>query len=544
MPDEHNEQSPHEPESGSPKESAPAKLDHWSPVTEAMRTHGDPRITKRGNPIDPPDPGTRTTRLLAVLATIFVVTFVILWQNTPDETKQRVLLGKVTQTEANAPAADQPAPGNFGQVDLMGRIFLRGLEFARAQNIMSQIEAPGMMYIDEDRVRLIMLSAEFEDTQTALEKLEAFRLEALGLQSGEGEISIQVSTDDLVLKEINILQTLYTQGQGALSEDETMQLADRYGYIGRVALTHDLPDSDPLRQSLTQGFTAIGLFLVLVGLIVLLGPLAGLVLLIIGMISFFGGKMQMRARVPTPGGSVYLETYALFVFGFIIMAVATFYVGNSSMPELAAFSLLVQWLLLLTVFWGLLRGANAREWRLATGWHTGEGVFKEIGCGVVAYLASLPIYIIGVIITAIILVTKEFIHTQSNNGVPPDPEPMVNPIFEMVAGGDIFIIMLLFVLATTWAPIVEESIFRGALYRHLRGRLHWVAAGLLSGVLFAFMHDYGPLMVAPLIALGFMFAFMREWRGSIIAPMTAHFIHNFTLMAFMITFVQLIKDPV
>jgi membrane protease YdiL (CAAX protease family) len=121
---------------------------------------------------------------------------------------------------------------------------------------------------------------------------------------------------------------------------------------------------------------------------------------------------------------------------------------------------------------------------------------------------------------------------------------MVNPIFEMVAGGDIFIIMLLFVLATTWAPIVEESIFRGALYRHLRGRLHWVAAGLLSGVLFAFMHDYGPLMVAPLIALGFMFAFMREWRGSIIAPMTAHFIHNFTLMAFMITFVQLIKDPV
>ncbi|CAN0592539.1 unnamed protein product, partial [Laminaria digitata] len=187
------------------------------------------------------------------------------------------------------------------------------------------------MYIDEDRGRLIMLSAEFADTQPALEKLEAFRLEVLGLQSGDGEISIKVSTDDLVLKEINILQTLYTEGQGALSEDETMQLADRYGYIGRVALTHDLPESDPLRQSLTKGFTAIGLFLVLVGLLVLLGPLAGLVLLIIGMISFFGGKMQMRARVPTPGGSVYLETYALFVFGFIIMALATFYVGNSSM---------------------------------------------------------------------------------------------------------------------------------------------------------------------------------------------------------------------
>ena len=51
-------------------------------------------------------------------------------------------------------------------------------------------------------------------------------------------------------------------------------------------------------------------------------------------------------------------------------------------------------------------------------------------------------------------------------------------------------------------------------------------------------------MVAPLISLGFMFAFMREWRGSLIAPITAHFIHNFSLITFMIIFVQLIKDPV
>jgi membrane protease YdiL (CAAX protease family) len=68
--------------------------------------------------------------------------------------------------------------------------------------------------------------------------------------------------------------------------------------------------------------------------------------------------------------------------------------------------------------------------------------------------------------------------------------------------------------------------------------------GIITAILFAFMHDYGPLMVAPLIALGFMFSFMREWRGSIIAPVTAHFMHNFSLMSFMIILVQLIKDPV
>jgi membrane protease YdiL (CAAX protease family) len=545
MSDNEHENIPNTDPAGDAEASkdTPAKLDHWSPVTEAMRTHGDPRFTKRGNPIDPADPGTGLSRVLAVLATILVVAFVVLWQNTPDPTKQAIFYGQTTPEEAAAPEPDQPAPGNFGQVDLMGRIFLRGLDMFKSQNMMSQIEAPGMVFIDEDRVRLIMISAELESTDAALSRLEAFRLEELGFEEEEDPEQISVSTNDLVLQELDILRTLYTQGADELSADQRQQLKDRYGYIGHVALTHGKPSTDPTREALTNGFMTLMLFLALVGLVLVLGPLAGLVLLIFGIISFSTGRMKMRMRVPLPGGSIYLETYALFVFGFCIMAVSTFLISNSAYPELAAFSLIAQWLLLLTVFWGLIRGANLREWRLASGWHTGEGVFKEIGCGIIAYLASIPIYIIGVIITAILLVTKEMLATRANGGVPPEPEPLVNPVFEMIASGDIFIILFLFVLATTWAPIVEESIFRGTLYRHLRGRLHWVPTAILTGILFAFMHDYGPLMVAPLIALGFMFAFMREWRGSIIAPMVAHFIHNFTLMSFMIIFVQLIKDP-
>lgn len=531
MPDEHSEQSQ--------SDDQPAKLDHWSPLTQAMRARGDSRVTKRGNPIDPPDPGSPLSRMLAILGTILVVAFVVLWQNTPDETKQRILLGKSTPNEVVV-GADRPAPGSFGSIDLMGRMFLRGYEILQGQPLMPQIDNPKMALIEEDRVRLVMLYAEFEGTEVALEKLEQLRLEMLNLNKAEPEASIEISSEDLVLHEINILQTLYTQGQDKLTEKETLQLADRYGYIGRVALTHDLPDSDPMRQELIGGFWPIVIFFLLVVLVAVLGPLVGLVLLILGTISYFSGRISMRARVPTPGGSIYLETYALFVLGFAIMAVTTFYVGNSKYAEFAAFSLLVQWLLLLTVFWGLIRGAQSRDWRLAIGWHTGEGVLKEIGCGFLGYLASLPVYIVGVVITAILLIVQQRLSPNSSG----DAQPMVNPIFEMIAGGDFFIIMLLFVLATTWAPIVEESIFRGALFRFLRGRLHWMVAALFTGILFAFMHDYGPLMVAPLIALGFMFAFMREWRGSIIAPMTAHFIHNFSLMSGMIIFVQLIKDPV
>jgi len=522
----------------------PAKLDHWSPVTEAMRTQGDPRVTKRGNPLDPPDKGNAMSRMLAIVAMIFVVAFVVLWQNTPDPTKQAIFYGKTTPDEARAPQPDEPAPGNFGQVDIMGRLFLRGLDMFKQHDMLSQIEAPGMDFIEEDRVRIVMISAEFEDTDAALERLESLRLELLGFDESDDPEEIAVGTNDLVLQEINILRTLYSEGADALSADQAQQLKDRYGYIGHVALTHGLPSTDETREKLTNGFTTLLLFLALVGLIIVLGPLLGLVLLTLGIVQYSTGKLRMRARVPTPGGSVYLETYVLFVFGFIIMAVSTFLIQNSKYPEFAAFSLLAQWLLLGTIFWALVRRTRFHDWKQSIGWHSGEGILKEIGCGVLAYIASLPVYIMGVIVTMILLILKEMIQTQANGGFAPDPEPVSNPIFEMIAQGDLFIILFLFVLATTWAPIVEESIFRGALHRHFRARLHWIPTAIVTAFLFAFMHDYGPLMVAPLIALGFMFSFMREWRGSLIAPVTAHFMHNFSLMSFMIILVQLIKDPV
>jgi len=156
----------------------------------------------------------------------------------------------------------------------------------------------------------------------------------------------------------------------------------------------------------------------------------------------------------------------------------------------------------------------------------------------------VPVFVVGIIITVIVLLVEQAIRTQMAGGVPPAPEPVTNPVFELIARADILTVLLFFILATTWAPIVEETIFRGALHRHLRARLHWVPVAIITALLFAYMHDYGPLMVAPLIALGFMFSFLREWRGSLIAAMTAHFIHNFTLVLMMIIFIQLIGDPV
>jgi membrane protease YdiL (CAAX protease family) len=537
----------------------------WSPVTDAMRHGHHGRVTKQGNPVDAADPGSGFSRLVALLVTIVIVSSVVLWQNTSEEIKHKLFFQKpipVTQLEP-----DQLAPGSYGQVDLIGRIYLRGFEMLKNQPVLSQLESEGVALIPEDKVRVIMLAGEFAGDEAALERIALLRAEiaerrASGVESesdtrqiedGDIEFTIaesltikdlDVIDDELITIELNALETIYTVGIDALEPEQIKQLQDRYGLIGKVAVTHGLSDTDPSRAPLITGIMPLVLFMLLVGCVILLGPLLGLILLIFGVVQLSMGKMKYRNHVPMKGGSVFLETYAVFVGGFLVMAVGTFYVAYSGNPALAGFSLLAQWVLLLTVLWALIRGMNSSEWRQAIGLHAGEGVFKEIGCGIVAYLASIPIYIIGVIITIILLLVSELIKTSMNPGAPIDPEPVTNPIFEIVASGDILTIVMLYVLATVWAPLAEETIFRGALFRHLRSSMHWVFAGLISAFLFAFMHDYGPLMVAPLIALGFMFAFMREWRGSLIAPITAHFLHNFTLMTFMIVLVQLIKDPI
>lgn len=128
----------------------------------------------------------------------------------------------------------------------------------------------------------------------------------------------------------------------------------------------------------------------------------------------------------------------------------------------------------------------------------------------------------GIVLAVVLNTIAEMI---SPSGAPPS-----NPIAELIESADPWTIGLLVVMAVVWAPIVEETVFRGVLHRHLRARLPFAVVGLFTAVLFAFMHAYGPLSTPPLIALGFTFAMLREWRGSLIAPMVGHFLHNATAM--------------
>ncbi len=517
-----------------------------APLIESMAVHDRPRFTRRGNPIVSPDPGTPTSRLLAVLAAVLLAGIVIVWQNIGEDRQQRLIQAPPAPPPA-ALAADEPAPG--GMTDLMARAFLRlrgimaqGSEKDRL-SVVGQIDATAAN--DADRVRAIIVAAEYLGHDAATERIVRLRQDLLTRDHSTtgGDAGTPPESDaadrSLIRAELDALETIYSAGPDALEQPARDQLSARYGVLGDFALTVGEPQAD--RDAVIGGPWLLLIFFLAVLGLGAVALLAGFVLLVMGMIWYFSPRTAMRCEKPLPGGSVLLETYALFVGGFALLSIGSTIAqahGSESVRDLVAMlHLPAQWLLLLTVLWPLARGMALPDWRRAVGLTRGRGVAREMGCGLLVYIASIPLYIAGVLLSFLLMTAWNAIRSGGSGEPVPPPE---NPIIDLVGSGDPVVLILIFTLATVWAPITEELIFRGALFRHFRARVHWTLAALGSAVLFAYMHSYGPLMVAPLIALGFMFAFMREWRGSIIAPMTAHFLHNFTLLTIIILTFQIL----
>ena len=80
--------------------------------------------------------------------------------------------------------------------------------------------------------------------------------------------------------------------------------------------------------------------------------------------------------------------------------------------------------------------------------------------------------------------------------------------------------------AVVWAPIFEETLFRGALQRWLRVRLNWIVAVLVSSAVFGFIHPYSIDGLIGVAFGGICFGLIREWRQCLIAPIVMHFMHN------------------
>jgi membrane protease YdiL (CAAX protease family) len=364
-----------------------------------------------------------------------------------------------------------------------------------------------------DQLRVAVLFAEFQGANAALDRLVP--LSDQGLNT-----SLEPAAD--FRADHDLLKRIYGDGAYVPTTPEAQGLIQRHGWFGELAAGYNLPSSDPLHHGPRNDASNIVYLIFGFALLVILSFLAGLGLMITAIILGAMGKLKPRFQ---PGAlthnSAYLETVAIFLLAFIVLqllaALLQSFIGvDLLLPVLV--------LLVLPLFWPLLCGVGMGQYRKDMGLTAPRGLIREIGAGVLGYLAGLPIVVVGIIATMVIA----FI-TGLNSEHPAGREIVTGGTYEIVA---------LLLAAVIWAPIVEEIVFRAAFYRHLRkvpGWATWLIATVLTSFIFAAIHPQGVVGIPLLMSIAFVLAGLRQWRGSLVAPIAAHALHNGTMLSVSIT---------
>ncbi|MFC1494078.1 lysostaphin resistance A-like protein [Thermodesulfobacteriota bacterium] len=318
--------------------------------------------------------------------------------------------------------------------------------------------------------------------------------------------------EDLYNHDLQIFHQLYYKGSASLDSKQRLALK-RYGWIGKLALSQDKPDSNPERQAVLRSASHMVILVILFGLTGLAAVFGGLILLIIAIVLLCKGRLRSHIVIPENTGNLFLECFAIYIAGciampvLILMVAPGFHIGVVFLTVLAV---------LVSILWPRLRGLEWKDYNTALGWNLGKGILREAGAGVTGYIAGLPLILIAGI--CVVIMAKY-------TGKLP-----YHPVVDKLTSSPVY----LFLLACVWAPIVEETLFRGALFGYLRRSLSWGISGIITGLIFAALHPQGWIAIPVLAVIGFNLSIIREWRGSIIAPITAHALSNGSVVLILI----------
>jgi membrane protease YdiL (CAAX protease family) len=333
----------------------------------------------------------------------------------------------------------------------------------------------------------------------------------------------------------------------------------KYGWFGDLLASARKPPDDAGRKAVLS--PAYRTLMVLVTLFVCAGPLVivGMILLIIGVVQVARGRIKLAfsphedprlVRPPaafpvvmaegvTSGsarGGVLVSTpvradrrsylygfvsYLAAMLGVSLLLTLIFYLLGKMKLFSQANLILSLGITFVTFGLGVLLplglGQSVGQWRMALGLHRGRGIWREIGSGILGYVAGLPVLAAGIVIVSILS------QLSGLKGSHPINDELNG------SGAELFVV---FFLACVMAPITEELMFRGALFAHLRERFGWWISAPAVAFVFAIIHPQGWVALPALGALALVFAGIREWRGSIIGCMTAHALHNGLTLAY------------
>lgn len=229
--------------------------------------------------------------------------------------------------------------------------------------------------------------------------------------------------------------------------------------------------------------------------------------------------------------------FGIFISAMIITVFLAQQIGfafllesDGEVPELTP------WLAVASVF--LLQGPMLAVFHLARRFYPGhyadrlnqvEYSFAD------AFKKAVPLFIMFLpVVWIVTLIWSSILSSLQNAGVVEEfaPQELVT-LFQ--SGGDWLAIILLIVMAVVVAPIVEEIIFRGCIYRFLKSQTTLLGAQVISGAVFALLHA-NMLSFVPLVIVGFLLARVYEKTGSLAVAIWFHaFFNAFSLCMLFIT---------
>jgi membrane protease YdiL (CAAX protease family) len=335
-----------------------------------------------------------------------------------------------------------------------------------------------------------------------------------------------------------------------VSPNERTMLRGRLGWFGALALGNPASvheDAVKLRAEAIEAAERTWNTLFLLLAVLASGFGIGLITLLTLVVVYLwkrGSARPMRTRLgpPVPHHAVYVETFAVAAVLFLGLNVAAHQVPVQNMLQLILVQSGAMLLTLSALAWPVLRGVSWRQVRHDVGLTAGPSPFLEPTIGVLTYCMALPFALVGVSCVLVLLILRAAgLLLGGPAGVPAaggaaDPfaaDPSItHPVFEMLAYGSVTELIAVLVLAAVVAPIVEETMFRGVLYRQLRDATRWtglfglIFSALVVNTIFAIIHPQGLIAAPALAALACGFVVGREWRGTLIPSMLAHGINN------------------
>ncbi|MCI0464104.1 MAG: CPBP family intramembrane metalloprotease [Gemmataceae bacterium] len=491
-----------------------------------------------------PQPPPRRWPWLCVLLAWLVIGAGAVWQ-----AAGRYVLGEAPRREADAEDLNRLT------VRTQGRYYLGARELLGLPEIYEQAKGLNTGPVSQ-RLRAMVLAGDMAGPAEALARLRA-------LDEAVERDRVQYTPAQRAVRDI--LERLYRDYAAlrldapSVSPQDRAQLRTELDWFGELALApaklpapparlvlpaaggpaaaalRDVPTPDPqARKQVTAPALTTFLGLVLLFIAGVLVALAGLVGLIVFLVLVFRGVVRSALRCGAAHGGVYAETFAVW---FVLFAGLSF--AGALLPRDGLSALLggaVALLSLTALGWPVLRGVPWKQVREDVGLTAGRGPVIEGMCGIASYAMALPLLAVGVLITLLLVA----LHGQAT-GAGGDsfrlPATPAHPAALEVAQGDVWVRLQVLFLACVVAPVVEEIMFRGVLYRHLREgtcRLgtgwSFILSALLVSFVFAVIHPQGMLGAPPLMALACGFALAREWRGTLLPAMVGHALNNGAVM--------------